>query len=429
MWRLFERTVIFTLILLASGAGVGAYFGSQNTTDVPTAEGGGLPIQLTMGVLYVCFFALLLRKRKSAVSLIVSERWMVALWLLAMASVLWSVDGGETLRKSVALLGTTVAGLYIGMRYEPRQQIKLVATCTAIGALASLVVCLLVPGIGVMPDHTWQGVYYPKNALARMMVLGVLSCGWLAIRQRHRRILYSGIVVLCLFLLLMAGSATGIVVSAALLALLPFRRAFSWPRRRLVALIVVAALVVVPVGTWALHHIEVVTDYLSRTPSLTGRLPLWHMVKLEISTRPYLGFGYGAYWTSPDADRVRRIVEWEAPNAHNGFLEMELGLGSVGLLIFLAGILRNLIVGIRVAGATGDMDDAWPVFFLVFAMLYNLTETTLIVSNSIFTILYIANSYWLVRTSLQPFTEEENDTEPASAMALETPIGFKPAES
>jgi O-antigen ligase len=76
---------------------------------------------------------------------------------------------------------------------------------------------------------------------------------------------------------------------------------------------------------------------------------------------------------------------------------MALGLGVVGLAIFSIGMLRNFARGIVVAGQSDELEAAWPLFFLIFCFLYNLTESTLFSGNSVFWMLYTANAFWLVR--------------------------------
>jgi O-antigen ligase len=421
MRMLFERVVIFTLLLLSTGAGIGQFVGRQTS-------GGGLAIQLAFGALYACVFLLILPRRKQAISLLWHETWMFAFFAWAALSTAWSVEPGDTLRRSVALFGSVLAGLFIGMRYEPKHQISMIAACVALGAIASLFVCLFMPNIGLTPEDAWQGVYYPKNSLARMMSFGVLTFAWLAIKQRNWRVLSIGMLLLCLALMIMARSATGIVVCALLLCILPFRGMLSWPTRRLIALALIVALIALPIAAWSLKHSDVILDLLSRKSTLTGRLPLWHTIKLEILIRPALGFGFGAFWSSTEADRDRAIVNWDAPNAHNGFLEVTLGLGFIGLAIFLAGFARNFWLAISSVETIPGTDRTWPIFFLIFCLLYNLTETTLVVPNSFFSILYVANACWLVRRCRQPVLVPADDPSLANA-ASKVPLTLSPTNN
>jgi hypothetical protein len=75
---------------------------------------------------------------------------------------------------------------------------------------------------------------------------------------------------------------------------------------------------------------------------------------------------------------------------------MALGLGFVGLTIFAIGVISNLGRGVLAARLDRGIENEWPLFFLIFCLLYNLTESTLFTGNSVFWLLYSANAYWLV---------------------------------
>jgi len=83
---------------------------------------------------------------------------------------------------------------------------------------------------------------------------------------------------------------------------------------------------------------DTVAQSLGRDPTLTDRTVLWQTL-LTLDTNPLLGTGYESFWLG---DRLTRI--WLAypsiqPNqAHNGYLEIYLNLGLVGLCL-LTGFL------------------------------------------------------------------------------------------
>ena len=410
MKKYFERLSILLLLLCASGAGAGIYMGQQTANSGDPGGSTGLQILYALFYLLICLW--LLPWHKQALSLLFEEKWMLLLLLLAVASTFWSVDSGETFRRSLGLAGSTITGLFIAMRYEPKQQIRILAACIVVAAVASLVVGFVLPGIGLMPDGAWRGVFYLKNGLGRMMSLGVVCFAFLAIGQRQFRTLAIAMIALCGILLLLAKSATGIVVCGIVLALLPFRSILNRSKRRIVALSVILAIVLLPAAHFAWNRRGRILASMGRESSLTGRLPLWEAVGTEISYKPLLGSGYTAFWSTADAERYRQASGWDAPNAHNGFLEMALGLGFIGLAVFAIGMFRNFTRAIVTAARSEEIETAWPLFFLIFCVLYNLTESTLFSGNSIFWILYTASAYWLVRATAESRVSNVVESEP-----------------
>jgi len=420
----FEKAVLFSLLVLATGAGLGAYIAKQEGAAAYAYSGGDHLIQLIFSSVYLYFFFRLTRRGAEAWALVKQEKWIAAYWLWALGSSLWSVSTSLTVVHWIALLGTGLVGLYIGLTFEPLEQLSLIARCLAAVAVASLLAAIFVPSVGVAQGGAWQGVFFPKNSLGRMMALGTFSFVLLAIDQKEKRWLNLILAALCGGLLLLAQSATAIVVCLLMLLLLPFRKMLAMGNRLFVPLLAFLTIFTVPLVVWIAMNSKSVLVALGRDSSLTGRLPLWAVVIQEISTRPFIGFGYGAFWSTSEADRVRATIGWAAPNAHNGFLEILLALGFIGGALFLIGLLRNLTFAVRAVRTGNRGGESWPFFFLMFNLLYSMTESSLLSANFILSMLFVANSYWVVRATREEYaaeeyaTEEEESAELASADSL-----------
>jgi O-antigen ligase len=423
----FENILLFVLLVIATGAGLGAYIARQEgSTTAYAYSGGNRLIQVIFSTMYLYFFFKLIGRYKEALALIKQEKWIAAFWLWALASSAWSVASSFTVVHWIALLGTGIVGLYIALRFEPGEQVNLVAGCLAAVAVASLLVALFLPGIGLAPGGAWQGVFFPKNSLGRMMALGTFIFVLLVIERRRKRWICISMAVLCAVLLLLSQSATAIVVCVLMLALLPFRKLLTMGNRLLIPLLAFFSMLVMPFIAWLAGNSNAILRVLGRDNSFTGRIPLWNVVLQEIGSRPLFGFGYGAFWTTGEADRVRATIGWNAPHAHNGFLEMLLGVGLIGGAFFSIGLLRNLGFAVRAARTGGQIGESWPLFFIVFNLLYSLTESSLLGANSILTMLFVANSYWVVRARFQ--AEEATDETFESTESSPDSLDYAPVE-
>ena len=125
-----------------------------------------------------------------------------------------------------------------------------------------------------------------------------------------------------------------------------------------------------------------VLEASGRDATLTGRTEIWKTV-LNEPNNPLFGTGYTAFWLG---DRLQRI--WalfpRTPiiQAHNGYLEVYLNLGVVGLAL-LGGVLwtalRNARRRLRAANyTTGNPDDGlfqtFGIAYILAYLLYNTTE-------------------------------------------------------
>jgi len=111
-----------------------------------------------------------------------------------------------------------------------------------------------------------------------------------------------------------------------------------------------------------------------------------------IEKKPWLGYGYGAFWLKDNSESstIIQTVQWNAPNAHNGFLDLWLGLGLLGLLVFLIGFVVNLLRAIYLIRLDETYVNMWLLIYITFIIFSNLTETTLLEQNSLEWILYVA---------------------------------------
>ena len=125
---------------------------------------------------------------------------------------------------------------------------------------------------------------------------------------------------------------------------------------------------------------DLLVTYLTRgdvetTMTLTGRIPLWEMLVTEIKEHPWLGVGFAAFWNPHILPSMEQRVGFPAVSAHNGFLDMLLGTGVIGLVVILAFCIYTM--GMVVGRARRGDPLGWLVFlFLAFYMLQNLTVST-----------------------------------------------------
>lgn len=406
-----ENIIVFTLLLLATGAGQ-SFFGELHKS---TASEGQPGLQLAFGVLYLSIFIILVvRMRTSALEILKKDKWTVVLCLWALSSALWSVDPGESFRRSLGLIGTSMAGLYVASKFEPKQQLRMIALVIGLGAVASLVVGALVPSLGVTSDGSWVGVYLIKNTMGRMMALGALAFALLAFSERRHRWGRIALFLLCFTLLILSRSATAMVVTLLILVLLPLHKILYLRASRLLAASAILVPVVVGAVIWVVEYSDEILLNLGRTSSLSGRIPLWRIVWDEIMQRPILGYGFTAFWNSWEGQRVSDTVAWDVavPHAHNGFLEIWLGLGIIGLILMLANLTLNFRRAIHAARSHRDIEHLWPMFLLIFTVLYNLTENSLLGVNSMPWMAYGAVSFWLARSAREERTEPVLQPEP-----------------
>ena len=325
---------------------------------------------------------------------------LAPLLALALLSREWSLLPEVTTRRAIALIFTSLFGLYLAARFEWRELIGLLAGVFTVLALASYISVVVAPGWAVHQDlhaGAWKALWYEKNGLGQIMVWGVLACACAAVLQPRRRLLWMGGAFLCAGLVLASTSATSLLglmlVAAGLVVVAGFRRGgalmvlTTW--LVVVGLAAATALIVFAPG--------LVLEALGRDPTLTGRTDIWDAVLRQVAERPVLGHGYAAFWADKGGPvgYVRGEVDWNAPTAHNGWLEILLGLGWTGAVLFSVHLAVTALAALF-SIARGP-HAYWAVLSLAIFLLFSLSESTILQQNNLVWALHVTTAAKLLQ--------------------------------
>lgn len=350
-------------------------------------------VQTTVGLTF-CLVAMAAYMRTLAAAALTMLS-MVLLPIYAMCSALWSQDPGTSLRSGLSLLVTTLFALYLTERFSERQQMELLMLVgTGVGT-ASVMVALVWPQFGVdhqLHEGAWQGLFTQKNACAESTLFLLTPALALPAIGRHGQLMRTLYVVLCLLIILMTQSRTGWAVTLAYLGFAGSLRVLRGCGRKeflpLTAVLfgttgaVVMALIAYPVLLFPL---------IVRAGNISGRAQIWGAIIASVFRRPLGGYGFDAFWSmlQGEATRVFAATGWVVTSAHNGFLNVALELGLVGLALVLLTLVqacRHASAAFR-RGHSGYVD--WCIGIVFLTVIYNLDERTLMATQYLPWILYI----------------------------------------
>lgn len=314
---------------------------------------------------------------------------------LAFLSFIWSESPYFTLFNARDVWMMTSFGLYFATRFSLKEQVQLVAFTLFLGIIISTIFALGYPEMGIHGadeiEHlgAWKGVYGHKNSLGSMMVLSSLTF-FLLPKENSNLYKWAGFIF-SVILMVLSTSKTSLVISFLLILIINLYKNFRWQGKISViftniGILILGCLAVLVLTYW----IELLTG-LGRDPSLTGRTPLWGYALIRLMERPLLGYGRGAFW-APNSQYAAEIGQaispgWIPPYAHNGFIDLALDVGLIGLSLFLISYFRVFFRALKQAYATKNPEKLWSLIYLIFLAMNNVTESVL---------LYGANLYWVL---------------------------------
>ena len=372
---------------------------SGDTTDLgaanPLATIGNAGVLGVILVLMLSHWRMVLR--------LAPGMWPVlALVSLAVLSTTWSDYPAITVRRAGTLATITMWAWYITARYDLKDIISIVRQVMWLVALGSLAIGIGAPGLGRSPDgEGWIGVFQTKNELGMIMALSIISFFYELLaqmfsqRSRSLTILFSVAgLLLCCGLLYLSQSRTAWVTG--LIGLIFCIVAKLTHKRVGAAIIIWTAIVLLlgPAVVLAMDQLGTIATMLGKDSSLTGRVDLWLELPSYILQRLWLGHGLGAFWVdqSPNVLEIWTAVDWEPPEAHNGWLDLLLELGVVGLGLVAIQMLLLLTNGIR-AVIDGQEPGAQYLLATVFAILiHNLAESGLVRPSISWCLLVVATA-------------------------------------
>lgn len=361
---------------------------------------------LRYGIWGLSALLILLRLRHSLYTA-TRDLWVWALVGLQAVSFLWSVFPAVSQEGTREVLQMMCFGLYVASRFTLKEQLVIIAIAFNVGAVLSLVVGVAIPSVGVHAnDHpgAWRGVFDYKNTLGSYMVMGAVSSLLLATDQEQPRPYAWFGFGLSILLILLSTSKTALVVAVLVLGVVQFCRNFRWRGKSAVVVIDLAMLVLSSVMILVIDNWVTLLSGLGKDPTMTGRTPMWGvMMQCIMTERPLLGFGRGAFFAggSPYAVRAGQSVSMNfiPPHSHNGFIELALDVGVIGFVIFVISFVIAYGQAISRTYVARNSGDLWPLAFLTFLVMNNVTESYLLRSTHVYWVIYMALALSLPKRS------------------------------
>jgi exopolysaccharide production protein ExoQ len=323
--------------------------------------------------------------------MLVAEPLLPILLGLMLLSALWSGDAAATLDTSVAMCAVVLIAIWMYLRFPLSTIVGLATIACAGAALLNLAFVFGLPRYGYAPDG-WMGALLNRNLLGRNSTVAfAVSLVAFRVHRRWRFPLFFA-VILNAVLVIGAQSKTSLMGSFGILAMViivPALRA----RRTLYGVValcfggIVGGLVYLVYG-----NLDSLSKALGRDANLTGRTEIWPAVIDAIRERPVWGYGWQGFWTgwSGPSGTVWKKVGFQAAHAHNGLMEVALGLGLVGAGIFLAIYIRTAVRSARVVRYYASPVGMFPLIIIGAVVSTSVTEFGILVRDIFFLLFVIA---------------------------------------
>jgi exopolysaccharide production protein ExoQ len=404
--------------------------GSINTLD-------GSPTDRLFFLLIILAALFTLSRRAVDWGWVIGKNWPILIFYgFLFLSVAWANSPFSSFKRWFKESGNIIVALVVLTEANPVEAIRTIfVRCTYLLVPLSLIFIRYFPHLGRSYNiHSGEmeatGVTFQKNSLGTMLLVCglVMLWDWLERRgttdsPRGRIERYTPIAVgaLIFWLFSMCDSKTsmlalivgGFIITAIRVPLL---------RRRISAFgfYAIAAVGIFFLLDQFIGIFEAIVASMGRDMTLTGRTEVWREL-LKAGTDPWLGTGFMSFW---DDMNYRSILPtWVASSAHNGYLEIYLAGGSIGVGVLAVMLLAT---GFRINRELVSGSNYAIVRFGIYVsmLMANLAESNFACMTPLGFLFLIAaigsaRPEWAA-TGFQPLPKDVESGEPTAEIAAST---------
>ncbi|MGH7727479.1 MAG: O-antigen ligase family protein [Vulcanimicrobiaceae bacterium] len=399
-----DAQIAFVMIMLTVLIPLQGKFGLLNAYD-PSA--GSLLSEIVWSLAYLVAARRLMKLGGSGGPLLRRSRWLVLFVGLSAASAVWSIEPFLTFKNAFELAGTTLIGVYFVACFPLGELLGILMSAAVAMALMSLALIFGAPGHGRMfwGSGPWDGLFQDKNTLGAAMALAIITLAIVNLTATPRRTLFTlGSLGLCVALLVGSHSATAsvdcvatLIFAIGLLAARPGKYRGMSQAPILIGLLALVGVVFV----FGLN-VDTVAAIAGRSDSLTGRTDFWPYLEEAIAKRPYLGYGYGAFFHSTEgtaalSQYVIQAGGWSPYHAHDSFLQTALDTGFAGVAVLVLAVLSAFARGLSAFWRGAEPVLVWSPAIIFYLVIGSYTETYFGSFNTLEWMLFVAAALYPLR--------------------------------
>lgn len=344
----------FFWIGLTSSRPVSSWFGISPT--VAQSQLDGSPIDAAIfGVLLIAACGVLIsRSRRTRVFL--RANWQVSIYFFyCLISVAWAIHPDVAFKRWVKAIGDLAMVLVIITDQQPLAALR--KTISRLGFFLFPISMLIIKyywhlghSYDVFGVSSLTGVTTNKNMLGLTVYTILLGIFWhfhsllknKGEPNRRCRLVAQGLILASGMVLLVLSKSSTSIACTILGSGLVFASSLRSVRRRPARLQMLCLAVVVLGGAAVLFSGSLVANTLGRDATFSGRTVIWTTL-LPASSHPIIGAGFESFWISPDvltfqhnmANQGWKTMAATLNEAHNGYLEVYLNLGLIGVCLIV----------------------------------------------------------------------------------------------
>jgi exopolysaccharide production protein ExoQ len=362
--------------------------GTAMRAVLTSSSGGVLMDRLSNVLIFGGCMIFVIRRHHSVSALSLQMKLVTSFPILALLLSPVSQQVTRTLSSGIVLLGGILLIFYIMSRYTLNEVLELFLVLGTGTIVASILFAIALPqyGLDLMGGHStaWKGIFSAKNYLGNMALFFLTVAVSYRPRTNFWRSLRTSQICFCLMAIVLSRAATSYLLTAVYIAYaLTLRTVRGFRKKDYFVAFILLFVAFAAVTAVIILQPDFLIGLLGKDATLTGRTEIWDAVMGSIAKQPLFGYGYQAFWLGFKGESYRIIltVTWALGQAQNGFLDVTLEMGVVGLIIVLLLFAFAFRDGVACLLRSHDQVQLraveWYLAIVILTTIYNLDESFL----------------------------------------------------
>lgn len=408
-------------LLRIASRGITYWLSPEAAVDVEIDYLKGSPIDRTfLLVLEGIGFVILLLRNIDWWLFVKRNKLLCLLYIYMGLSVLWSDFSSVSFKRWIRTIGDLMMVLIVITDPNFMKALQRILRLWAYALVPlSVIFIKYYRHLGVNYDRSgalemWVGVTNHKNSLGQLACMSAFFFFWIFLTRYFKKRLVFDVPVFLMGIWLLIGSRTAtsrtslgvFIIGVIILSLLLLLRKHVSVTRFSVTVIVWGLLIGNTLSQYLYSKdlIPWMATIIGEDPTLTGRTVLWDELLTIAAQHRFLGSGYGGFWIGNIGNNLWEIFQWNPGQAHNGYLDVYIDLGIIGL-VFLIGLIlityKNSLVNLNKDSDFGR----FRLVVLAMILIYNITESSFLKPTSLLWFLFL-----LIAVNIpEPFPEKDGN--------------------
>lgn len=317
------------------------------------------------------------------------RRYIVGLIFMVFVgiTVLWGPKKFEAIKVYINFLGPCCYFILLFCISTKNRIIKILKTYCDVIVFTNIIALIFLPKVGYMgsvpAEHVVRGIHLSRST----MIIYLNFCIFIylyyiktSLVSYKDKINITIMLILNIILILLSKSSTGIVTIALFIPLLAIVKYKSLSKFLIKASIIIGILLpVIKLTSPFLNRI--IKTFFGKTLTFSGRTYIWNYALDKLASNPLLGNGFNSTPYLLEK-KIIPIYERVAAHTHNGFLELFLQSGFIGLLLGVSIFLITFRYTFKINKKEGNIIR---IYFIVF-MVFNFMEPYILGNVSVITL-------------------------------------------